>query len=83
MIEVFEIDRGQRDHSTSGGSLGYLYTIVALRIYISVGNGLERIESTYNPPALSPCSLSTHHPTSRYHYNPPPCPLLTNNQFLQ
>ena len=34
MIEVFEIDRGQRDHSTSGGSLGYLYTIVALRIYI-------------------------------------------------
>ena len=22
MIEVFEIDRGQRDHSTSGGSLG-------------------------------------------------------------
>ena len=45
MIEVSEIDRGQRDHSTSGGSLGYLYTIVALRIYISVGNGLERIES--------------------------------------
>ena len=49
MIEVFEIDRGQSlDHSTSGGSLGYLYTIVALRIYISVGNGFERIESTYN-----------------------------------
>ena len=23
MIEVFEIGRGQRDHSTSGGSLGY------------------------------------------------------------
>ena len=37
MIKVFEIDRGQRDHSTSWGSLGYLYTIVALRIYISVG----------------------------------------------
>ena len=41
MIEVFEIDRGQRDHSTTWGSLGYLYTIVVLRIYISVGNGLE------------------------------------------
>ena len=37
-------------------------------------NRLERIESTYNPLALSPCSLSTHHPTSRYHYNPPPLP---------
>ena len=36
MIEVFGIDRGQREHSTSGGSLGYLYTIVALaHVYIS------------------------------------------------